>query len=81
VSSCPFRKKKKKEKNPYLQARSFHADTLLVLFEGNLALGVREGTVGAGDNEGPCSDTEGIKGGRISGFPPKSCMFQWNPKL
>ena len=41
----------------------------------------REVTIGVGDNEGPCPDTEGIKGEKISGFPPNSCILQWNPKL
>lgn len=40
----------------------------------------REVIIGVGDNEGPCPDIEGIKE-RISGFPPNSCILQWNPKL
>lgn len=40
---------------------------------------VKEETIG--DNEGPCLDLEVIKGERISGFPPNSCVVQWNPKL
>lgn len=84
--SYPHLGKKKKFLIP--QARSFHGNSLVVCFfffltrfYGNWASGLMEVTGGVEDSEGPFWDIEGIKGERISGFLPNSCIFQWNPNL